>query len=179
MSRLRAISLAVPALILVAIAVSFGATAAAQNDLRNAQFRAVLTGYQEAPTPISTTGNGTFRARLTSPTTLEYELSYGALEGGAVSASHIHLAPQGVGGGVIAFLCGGGGKPACPASGTVTGTVTPANVLGPAGQGIAAGEFVELVRAMHAGATYVNVHTATYAAGEIRGQIGTGLNLGN
>jgi hypothetical protein len=44
-------------------------------------------------------------------------------------------------------------------------------VVGPAGHGIAAGEFAELVRALRAGAAYANVHTTTFPAGEIRGQI--------
>ena len=39
-------------------------------------------------------------------------------------------------GGVSAFLCGGGGKPAC-AGGVATGEIVAANVLGPAAQGIA------------------------------------------
>jgi hypothetical protein len=75
-------------------------------------------------------------------------------------------------GGVAAFLCGGGDKPACPVrGGTVTGTIDPADVIGPTDRGIGAGEFAELVRAMRNGATYVNVHSVTYPAGEIRGNI--------
>src|SRR6185295_3760726 len=78
-------------------------------------------------------------------------------------------------GGVSAFLCGGGSKGACPTpSGTAEGTIVPADVVGPAGQGIAAGEFAELVRAIRDGYTYANVHTTKYASGEIRGQIGHG-----
>jgi hypothetical protein len=53
----------------------------------------------------------------------------------------------------------------------VSGTITPASVVGPAAQGIATGEFGELVRALRAGAAYANVHTTTFPAGEIRGQI--------
>jgi hypothetical protein len=53
----------------------------------------------------------------------------------------------------------------------VVGTITPAQVLAQAGQGIAAGEFDEVVRALRAGAMYANVHTATFGPGEIRGQI--------
>ena len=76
----------------------------------------------------------------------------------------------------MAFLCGGGGKPACPgaASGTVTGTIVAADIQALPAQGIAAGEFNEVVAAVRAGVTYVNVHTSTYGNGEIRGQIGRG-----
>ena len=88
-----------------------------------------------------------------------------------LAAAHIHLGQKNVAGGVSVFLCGGA-KPACPGtSGTVTGTRTAADVVGPAGQGIAAGEFAELVAAMQAGFTYVNIHNAMFPSGEIRGQI--------
>ena len=53
----------------------------------------------------------------------------------------------------------------------MTGTVVPADVIGPAGQGIAAGEFDELVAAIRAGRTYANVHSTKFPPGEIRGQI--------
>jgi hypothetical protein len=44
-------------------------------------------------------------------------------------------------------------------------------VIGPAGQGIAAGEFEEILRAMRSGVTYVNDHTDKHPGGEIRGLI--------
>jgi len=53
----------------------------------------------------------------------------------------------------------------------VTGVIDAADVIGPAGQGIAPGEFNELVRAIRSGNTYANVHTNMYPGGEIRGQI--------
>ena len=136
-------------------------------------FRARLSGFQEVPTN-STTGKGEFRAKLnSSETELTFELEYSELQGGTAVAAHVHLGATGTNGGVMFFLCGGGGKPTCPAtSGTVTGTVTAANIIGPASQGIAPGEFSEVLRAMRSGVTYANVHTAPmWPGGEIRGQV--------
>jgi hypothetical protein len=143
-------------------------------------FKARLSGFEENP-DISTGASGEFRAKLVDEDTIEYELSYENIEGGTATVAHIHLGKRGVNGGVIAFLCGGGGKPPCPAtSGTVTGTIVAADVIGPAGQGIAPGEFDELVRAMRADATYVNVHsTPAFPGGEIRGQIRRGRGGGH
>jgi hypothetical protein len=146
---------------------------------RNAKAR--LGGFQEVPA-ISTTGSGRLDLRIDDEAeTIEYELSYEDLEGiaplvtdGVVTASHIHVGAPGTTGGVSAFLCGGGGKPACPPSGPVTGVITSADIVGPAAQGINAGEptaFAELIRALRAGYTYVNVHTTRWPSGEIRGRI--------
>jgi hypothetical protein len=53
----------------------------------------------------------------------------------------------------------------------VSGTITPLEVIGPNGQGIAPGEFEELVAAIRAGRAYANVHSAKFPGGEIRGQL--------
>ena len=47
-------------------------------------------------------------------------------------------------------------------------------MTGPAGQGIAPGEYEELLRAIRAGATYANVHSTKYPGGEIRAQLDRG-----
>ena len=102
---------------------------------------------------------------------IDYTLSYSDLEAPALVA-HIHFGNRFTSGGISAFLCGGGGKPACPTpGGTVTGTIMAADVIGPAAQGIAPGEFAELIRAIRAGVTYVNVHSTKFPADEIRGQV--------
>jgi hypothetical protein len=54
----------------------------------------------------------------------------------------------------------------------VTGAITAAQIVGPAGQGIAAGEMAEVIRAIRARATYANVHTEAFPVGEIRGVVG-------
>ena len=136
---------------------------------------AKLDSYQEVPT-LSTTGHGKFKAKVRGDT-IEYRLSYADLTS-PVKFAHIHLGRPAVNGGVIAFLCGGGGKPACPASGEVTGTIVAADVMGLPDQGLAAKDFAAFVRALKAGATYANVHTDNFPSGEIRGQINGGHGHG-
>ncbi|HEU4384074.1 MAG TPA: CHRD domain-containing protein [Anaeromyxobacteraceae bacterium] len=155
------------------------ATGSSGNRSGAIRVQARLTGYEETPA-ISSAGSGRFRAAMAPDgQSFEFELSYADLEGGmdgAVTAAHIHLGQRGVAGGVAVHLCGGGGgtAPCPPSPATITGTFGADNVVGPAGQGLAAGELEELVRAMRAGVTYVNVHNATYPSGEIRGQLRPG-----
>jgi hypothetical protein len=133
--------------------------------------RAHLSGFQEVPAVLSD-GSGKFTFTVNQSTqTIDYTLSYEGLEGGAVSAAHIHIGQRLVNGGVAAFLCGGS-KPPCPPSGEVEGTITATDVLAIPTQSLDAGDFDALVRAMRRGLTYVNVHTAQSPGGEIRGQIG-------
>ena len=128
-----------------------------------------LNGWKEVPS-ISTDGHGSFRAEIKGDE-IHYRLRYNDLEGGDVLFAHIHLGRPATAGGVVAFLCGGGSKPACPQSGTVTGVIVASDVVGPADQGIEPGEFDELKRAIRAKSTYVNVHTEAFPNGEIRGNL--------
>jgi hypothetical protein len=158
--------------VVVAVAAFIlGGLAIAGSNTRS--FKTSLDGYHETSLSISTNGTGSFRARLNpAGDQLAYELQYSGLEGGNVLFAHVHLGQMGTTGGVMFFLCGGGGQDPCPASpATVTGTVTAANVIGPNGQGVAPGEFQEAIDAMRNGSAYANVHTTVYPSGEIRGQI--------
>jgi hypothetical protein len=138
-----------------------------------------LSGYQETLVALSTTGNGHFVARISKDNSeISWQLSYGDLEA-PVTQAHIHFGARAQTGGVSVFLCsnlgnGPAGTPACPASASedspLTGVATAANVIGPAAQGIAAGEFAELLAAIRAGVAYVNVHSTKYPGGEIRAQ---------
>jgi hypothetical protein len=158
----------------VAVTVAASLTVVAAVAIANGggQHRASLDGYQEVvgPGSISTTGNGRFELRIRDDA-IHFRLRYFDMEN-AVTQAHIHFAQRHVGGGVIAFLCGGGGEAPCTTpSGDITGVITPAEIIGPAGQGIEPGSFAEAVRAIRAGATYANVHSSRWTAGEIRGQI--------
>lgn len=174
--------------ILLAIGVLLTATAAGSGVAvsgESSSLQVRLSGFEEDPQALSTTGSGQFRARIDDRRQeISFRLSYQTLEGN-VTQAHIHLGGRAQSGGVIVFLCsnlgnGPAGTQPCPAApGTVTGTLRPADVVGPAGQGITAGQFGELVRAIRAGATYVNVHSSLYPAGEIRGQLDSGHHAGH
>lgn len=158
--------------VVAAAGVLIGLAAPAQADVR----RAFLDSFQENP-DVFTTGSGDFTAIIARDgSKVDFEVNYANLEGGNPTVSHIHLGKRGVNGGIMAFLCGGGGQGACPAaaSGTFTGTITPAHVLaitGPPNQGTTAGILEELIAGMRGGHTYVNIHNATFPQGEVRGQI--------
>ena len=162
-------------LLIACCAIAAACTGIARADDDN-RARARLSGFQEVPA-LASAATGTFEAKL-SPSSFTFELSYRGLEAGATQA-HIHFGQKAVNGGISVFLCsnlgnGPAGTPPCPSpGGTVTGTVTAANVIGPLGQNISPGQFEELMRAMRGGVTYANVHSSKFPAGEIRGQIKT------
>ena len=143
----------------------------------------LLVGYNEVPA-VSTTGNGSFNARISNDgSQIEWELSYSDLEG-AVQQAHIHIGNTGVNGGISVFLCtnlgnGPAGTQPCPAPpATISGTIVAADVspnipatAAARTQGLNTGEIDELIKAIRAGATYVNVHSTLWPGGEIRSQI--------
>jgi hypothetical protein len=164
---------------IAAMATGAGAVAVAGG---GDSIREELSGYEEVPA-VSTPATGKFRAHVwAGPGEIRYKLRYADLEG-EVTQAHIHLGQRHVNGGVSAFLCtniGGappetaGAQPCPPAPAEVSGTLTAADVIGPEDQGIAPGEFDELVRAIEAGVTYVNVHSSKFPGGEIRAQLENG-----
>ena len=163
----------------VAAVVAVTSVALANHGGDRNHFRATLNGYNEvvggagaSTGSVSTRATGTFTATLRrDPSRLTFTLRYSDMEGGTVTVAHPHFAQQHVGGGVFALLCGGT-EPACPTpGGTVTGVITSGDIVGPTDQGVEAGAFNEFVRALRAGAVYVNVHSTNFPEGEIRGQI--------
>ena len=166
-------------LLVLGIVLFLGSATTFTDDGGSRRIRVRMSGYEETPLALSTSGNGRFHARISKDESeIEWELSFGDLEG-TVTQSHIHFGARAQTGGISIFLCsnlgnGPAGTQACPPSATednpVTGTATALNVIGPAGQGIAAGEFREVIAAIRAGAAYVNVHSTRYPGGEIRAQ---------
>lgn len=144
------------------------------------KFRERLTGYEETPLALSTPASGEFDVRISRfADEIDYELSYRGFPTD-VTQAHIHFGARAQSGGISVWLCANNppimtappGTQACPTrEGEIEGEITAEDVVGPTGQGISAGEFDELIDAVRAGATYVNVHTVERGAGEIRAQI--------
>ena len=149
-------------------------------------FSVHLSGYEETPLTLNTTGSGEFRA-VVSPdgTTIMYRLTYRDLSSAATQA-HIHFGRPAITGGIVLWLCANTPpitppatiptpQPCPPFPATITGTLTAADVVASSnGQGIDAGAagLAEMTAAMRAGAAYVNVHTTAHGSGEIRARLG-------
>lgn len=142
---------------------------------------AVLQSANEVPA-VSSPAAGRFGALIDDDAqTIDYEMRFEGLQA-PITQSHIHIAQPAVNGGVVLWLCGTAANPGpagtqvCPQSGTITGTLRPADIQTVAAQGIATGEFAEIVSAIRNGLAYANIHTSQSAGGEIRGQISTGTS---
>lgn len=172
---MKRLTLMILAVLVPAVACVSGVAA----DDKASHFKARLTGYQEVPS-VSTVASGEFSAKISGDEQMiEFELTYSGLQGTVLQA-HIHFAQRSVNGGIVVWLCGTATNPGpsgtqtCPQSGTVTGTITAADVVASAtlSQQLDAGELAEVIAAMRAGVTYANVHTSPRSpGGEIRGQI--------
>jgi hypothetical protein len=144
-----------------------------------------LTGYQETPLTINSPASGEFKAKIRSDgSAIDYELTYRDLSSNVLQ-SHIHFGRPAITGGIVLFLCTNlGNAPntvpvpqTCPTTNpaTITGTLTSADVIALTnGQAIDSGAagFAEVIKAIRAGAAYVNVHTANHTGGEIRSRLG-------
>lgn len=142
-------------------------------------FSTRLSGFQELPALMSD-GKGTLDLHLDRHAqTISYTLTFSGLSA-PVTQSHIHFGKVHVAGSIVVFFCsnlgnGPAGTQACPAAGgTVTGTISAADVLPVAAQHFPAADFNALVRAITSDTAYANVHTTNFPAGEIRGQIRRG-----
>ena len=157
---------------------------AAASPARAEKFTTQLSGLNEIGAlgagetgAIRTAGTGTLELDLNEKAqTLTYTLSFAGLSSD-VTQAHIHFGKARVAGGIMVFFCSNlanppAGTPACPAAGgTVSGTITPASVIGPTAQNVSPGDFAALADAITTRTSYANVHTAKFPAGEIRGQI--------
>ena len=148
-------------------------------------FATKLIGYNETPLTINSAGGGTFTATVNEDgTAISYTLSYHDLSS-TVTQAHIHFGRPALSGQIVLFLCFNPAVIAQPAGvplpqtcppppATISGTLTAADVIARATQGIDGGAtgFAEMIKAMRARAAYANVHSVNFPTGEIRGAIG-------
>ena len=143
------------------------------------EIRSIMHPYEEVPS-VSSVASGTFSAEINeAETSVAWKLSYKDLEG-TVTQAHIHFGDIDVNGGISVWLCSNltapptpPGVQPCPAPpAEISGTFTAVDVVGPAAQGIDAGQLAELIAAIKAKLTYSNVHSTRFPGGEARGQIG-------
>ena len=130
---------------------------------------------------ILSNGGGTLTLKLDEQLqSITFTLTYSGL-GSPVTQAHIHFGKVHVAGGIIVFLCSNLANPPpgtqpCPANGgTVTGTLTPASVIGPIPQNLTPGNFDGFIRALESETAYGNIHTTQCPAGESRAEIRRGL----
>ena len=137
------------------------------NTMSATNFRAHLSGGEEVPANDSkATGQAIFHLE---DGMLSYKLIAANIEN--VRMAHIHLAPKGQNGGVVAWLYPEGPPPVLIEGrfqGVLAeGTITEEDLTG----SLTGASFDDFVQAIRDGNTYVNVHTNQYPGGEIRGQI--------
>ena len=156
-------------LILVAVSATTAATTTISSSYAQtipSTFHAILEGDEEVP-PVDSDAKGAAIFRTSNDgTELNYRLIVANIED--VTAAHIHLAPRGENGDIVAFLF----NPETPTDGRTNGvlaedTITSADLVGP----LEGSTLSELIDEIEAGNTYVNVHTVDHPSGEIRGQI--------
>ena len=142
---------------------------AAQHAGEPHNFRTNLSGGEEVPANDSqATGQAIFQISEDGMT-LSYKLIVANIEN--VTQAHIHLAPTGVNGAVVAWLYPAAAPPQLIPGRTdgilAEGVITEASLVG----SLAGAELSVLIEEMQAGNTYVNVHTSQFPPGEVRGQI--------
>jgi CHRD domain-containing protein len=131
--------------------------------------RTHLSGNEEVPArDTDAQGQAIFQVSEDG-TAIGYKLIVANIEN--VTQAHIHLAPSGTNGGIVAWL-----YPAAPPSKLIPGRtegilgegeITASSLVGSlSGQPLSA-----LLDAMTNGGAYVNVHTSQFPPGEIRGQV--------
>jgi hypothetical protein len=167
------ISLSVTLALVAAFALPGSALSGSGKTPKVPMATASLKGINEVPS-IITNASGSFSATIAADH-VDFTLTFSGLTGDTLFA-HIHAGQRHTLGGVMVFLCNntttGPAPQPCPhGAGTVTGTFSAADVIGPAGQGVDPAEFAALLQAIASGASYANVHTSVFQTGEIRGQL--------
>lgn len=156
---------AIFSVIALALSLTSAAFASFRANVERPWFVAHLSGQHEVP-PVDSAASGVAMIHYDAENdVLRYRIKVENLDG--VVSAHIHHAPAGRNGNVVAVLLDTLSPPAGPVDGVlVTGFITPDDLTGDF-----AGDWDTFVRALYKERLYVNVHTQANPAGEIRGQL--------
>lgn len=130
------------------------------------EFEATLTGAAERPNPVTTDATGDAGIDFDEES-VRYFIAVEDID--EVTEAHIHVGDANTAGPIVVTLFDDGGTPVSftTLDTLVNDTFTEADIQ--AAGGVETLE--DLLEAMQAGNTYVNVHTTANPAGEIRGQL--------
>ena len=165
---------------LLAVAVLIGASACDDEDfatislnIPSDRFTASLTGAAVRPTPVSTSASGTFNAEIRDTSTIgnrrdslaaiRFEILVSGIS--AVTAGHIHAGGPSEQGPLMVALFSGPASPT-PTNGVLRqGDISRASTFNP--------PFTldSVLTRIRNGTAYVDLHTAAFSTGELRGHI--------
>jgi hypothetical protein len=150
----------------VALALTAGMAACDDDDGtgpdEDNEFAATLTAANEVP-PVTSSATGTATFELNdAETSADWTITVTGLTS-SITNAHIHLGKPGHQSGRVIVLLPG--WPTTGTSGTWSGTLTSGASLS---EGLTWTSLIDLIRN---GDTYVNVHTANFGGGEVRGPL--------
>jgi len=157
-----------PALALLSLAGCGGKDTGTTAGPATEKFTATLNGSSAVPA-VTSTSSGTVTFEATSDSVLTFSLSVANLTG--VTQAHLHTAAAGANGATVAWLLPVNGSAPLVASVALNGTIAIGEIS-PSWIRTSPRLTLDSVKAlMRSGRMYVDVHTAAFSAGELRGQV--------
>jgi hypothetical protein len=165
MYKPKILVLALPVVIsLVSFSLAHINLALAQENEQTEPFSAMLSGGEEVP-PVDTAATGVASFTVEGGESIKYDVNVTGMN--KVTAAHIHNAPKGENGEVVATLFKADSSTGQISGSLANGSITASNLEGQ----MQGSPFRDIIRALERGEAYVNVHTEENPNGEIRGQI--------
>lgn len=129
------------------------------------RFTAALSGGSEAPLVLTGAFGNAVVTLDTDTQTISWTIDVFNLPSG-INAAHFHVGPPGVAGPTVVNIAFTANQ---SNDFRLTGSATAANLTPRGDQGIRSWD--DLMQSLQGGQLYINIHTAVFGGGEIRGQV--------